>query len=89
MSAARDTIQVNVEYFDGQGEDEAGTSYYVASCVEITATTYGGTLDELLKNIREMIELYVEDTDTVAEFNIIPNPRIVVILELPEKYGVA
>jgi predicted RNase H-like HicB family nuclease len=87
MSAVRDTIHVNVEYFDGQAEDEDGTPYYVASCVEIAATTDSETLDELLKNVREMIELYLEDTDTVAEFNIIPNPRIVIVMELPENYA--
>jgi len=82
-----DTIHVNVEYFDGQDEDDVGYPYYVASCVEIAASTDGETLDELLKNIREMIDLYLEDTDTVQEFNLIPNPRIVITMELPENYA--
>lgn len=83
MSAVRDTIHVNVEYFDGQGEDEDGTPYYVASGVEIAATTDGETFEELLKNIGEMVYLYMKDTDTVAEFNIIPKPRILIVMELP------
>jgi predicted RNase H-like HicB family nuclease len=87
MSAVRDTIHVNIEYFDGQDEGDDGTPYYVASCVEITASTDGETLDDVLKNVREMVELYLEDTDTIAEFNIIPKPRIVIIMELPENYA--
>ena len=87
MSDVRDTIHVNVEYFDGQEDGDVGYPYYVASCVEITATTDGETLDELIRNVREMIELYLEDTDTVAAFNLIPNPRIVIIMELPENYA--
>ena len=87
MSDVRDTIHVNVEYFDGQEEGDVGYPYYVASCVEITATTDGETLDELIQNVREMIELYLEDTDTIAEFNLIPNPRIVIIMEIPENYA--
>ena len=87
MNDVRDTIHVNVEYFDGQEEGDVGYPYYVASCVEITATTDGETLDELIQNVREMIELYLEDTDTIAEFNLIPNPRIVIIMEIPENYA--
>lgn len=87
MSDVRDTIHVNVEYFDGQEEGDLGYPYYVASCVEITATTDGETLDELVQSVREMIELYLEDTDTIAEFNLVPNPRIVIIMELPENYA--
>ncbi|MBZ0291147.1 MAG: type II toxin-antitoxin system HicB family antitoxin [Anaerolineae bacterium] len=64
-----------------------GHPYYVASCVEITATTDGETLDELVHNVREMIELYLEDTDTVTAFNLISNPRIVITMELPENYA--
>ncbi|MEO8610862.1 MAG: type II toxin-antitoxin system HicB family antitoxin [Chloroflexota bacterium] len=87
MSDVRDTIHVNVEYFDGQEDEGVGYPYYVASCVEITATTDGETLDELIQNVREMIELYLEDTDTIAAFNLVPSPRIIVIMELPENYA--
>jgi len=82
-----DTIHVNVEYFDGQEEGDVGHPYFVASCVEITATTDGETLDELFKNIGEMIDLYLEDIDTVAELNLTPNPRIVITMELPHPYA--
>lgn len=87
MTEIRDTIHMNVEYFDGQDEDDLGKPYFVASCVEITATTDEETLDELFKNIQEMIDLYLEDTDTIADFNLVPNPRIVVTVELPHDYA--
>jgi predicted RNase H-like HicB family nuclease len=83
MSQVRDTIHVNVEYFDGQEEGDVGYPYFVASCEEITAVTDGTTLDELFANIREMIELILEDPETVAEFNLTPNPHIVIKMELP------
>ncbi|MCC7448270.1 MAG: type II toxin-antitoxin system HicB family antitoxin [Anaerolineae bacterium] len=73
-----------MEYFDGQAEGDVGYPYYVASCVEITATTDGRTWAEFVKNIREMIALYLEGEDTVALYQIVPNPRIVVTMELPE-----
>jgi predicted RNase H-like HicB family nuclease len=76
MDEVSNTIHVNVEYFDGRDEGDVGHPYYVASCVEIAAVTDGRTLDELLKNIREMIDTHLEDADTVAEFNLVPNPRI-------------
>jgi predicted RNase H-like HicB family nuclease len=87
MADIRDTIHVNVEYFDGQEEGDIGHPYFVASCVEITATTDGETLDELVQNIREMVELYLEDIDTIAELNLTPNPRIVITMELPHDYA--
>ena len=73
----RDAIHVNVEYFDGQEEDDVGHPYFVASCVEITATTDGETLDEVVANTHEMIDLYLEDIDTVAELHLQPHPRII------------
>jgi len=78
MTKIRDTIHVNVEYFDGQAEGDVGYPYYVASCVEITATTDGRTWAELVKNIREMIALYLEGEDTVALYQLVPNPRIAI-----------
>lgn len=83
MSEPRDTIHVNVEYFNGQEEGDVGYPYFVASCKEIAAVTDATTLDELLTNIREMIELILEDDVSVREFNLTQNPRIVIKMELP------
>lgn len=87
MTEVNDTIHVKVEYFDGQEEGDVGHPYFVASCQEITATTDAETMDELLKNVREMIDLYLEDVDTLAELSLTPNPRIVITMELPYHYA--
>lgn len=78
------TIHVNVEYHP---EDAEYGTVYVASCVEIAAVTDAATWDELLANIREVIKLHLEDSDTVTEFNLIANPRIIITMELPENYA--
>ena len=80
----RDTVHVNVEY---NTEDKEYGPVFVASCEEISVITDGQTMDELLKNIKEAIRLHLEDVDTVRVFNLTPNPRIVVTMELPENYA--
>ncbi len=87
MGEVRDAIHVNVEYFDGQEEGDIGLPYYVASCIEITATTDGSTWRELVKNVNEMIAAHLEGENTVALYNLVPNPRIIVTMELPEPYA--
>lgn len=87
MAEIQDTIHVRVEYFTGQDEGDVGYPYYVASCDEIVAVTDGQTWNELMKNIREMLEASLEGEDTVAVYNLVPNPRIVVTMELPENYA--
>lgn len=87
MSEIRDTLHIRVEYFDGQGEDDTGYPYYVASCDELVAVTDGHTWHELLQNIQSMIAASLEDEDTVAMYNLVSHPRIVIIMELPENYA--
>jgi len=89
MDVVSDTIHVNVEYFTGfeEDEDDVGYPYYVASCQEIVAVTEGKTWGELMHNIHEMIEAHLEGEDTVKLYNLNPNPRIVVTMELPENYA--
>jgi predicted RNase H-like HicB family nuclease len=87
MSAVRDTIHVNVEYFDGQEEGDVGYPYYVASCIEITATTDGETLDELFRNIGEVIALCLEDVDSVAEYGLALDAKVMIMMELPKIYA--
>ena len=87
MAEARETIHVNIEYFDGQDEGDVGYPYYVASCEEIVAITDGRTWNELMRNISEMISLYLEGEDTVKEYNLVPHPRIIITMELPENYA--
>jgi predicted RNase H-like HicB family nuclease len=84
-----DTIHVRVEYFTGleEGAEDTGYPYYVASCDELVAVTDGRTWPELLRNIHDMIETSLEGEDTVAVYNLTPNPRVVITMELPENYA--
>jgi predicted RNase H-like HicB family nuclease len=63
MTQPSETLQVIVEYHDGQDDGDVGYPYYVASCSQIGAVTDGRTLHELFKNLREVIELALEDED--------------------------
>lgn len=85
----RDTIHVNVEYFTAldDGDDDVGYPYYVAACEEIVAVTDGRTWNELLRNIHDMIAASLEGEDTAAMYNLIPNPRVVIAMGLPENYA--
>ncbi len=82
--ALQDTIHVNVEY---SREDEEYGPVYVASCQEIAVVTDGRTFDELLRNLREAIGLHLEGVDPAAAYNLSPNPRVMIIMELPGDYA--
>ncbi|MFW5692545.1 MAG: type II toxin-antitoxin system HicB family antitoxin [Chloroflexota bacterium] len=87
MAQPNDTLHVIVEFHDGQEEGDVGYPYYVASCQEIVAVTDGRTWGELMRNIHEMIAASLEGEDTVEVYNLVPNPRIVITMELPENYA--
>jgi predicted RNase H-like HicB family nuclease len=87
MAEVNDTIHVSVEYFSGEDEGDEGVPYYVAACEEIALVTDGETFEELLANLREAIDLHLKNTDTVTQFNLVPNPRIEIRLLLPENYA--
>jgi len=87
MAEVQDIIHVRVEYFTGQDEGDDGHPYYVASCDEIVAVTDGQTWNDLMKNIQEMIDASLEGEDTIAVYNLLPDPKIVITMELPENYA--
>jgi predicted RNase H-like HicB family nuclease len=80
MSQPADKIHVKVEYYNGNDEGDVGYPYYVATCEEIAAVTDARTLDELFKSIRDMIAIHLEDEDTVATYNLIPEPAMIIDL---------
>lgn len=82
MHGVIDTLHFTIEYFDGQDDDDVGYPYYVATATEISAVTDATTLDDLIANIRELVALYLDEPDPIAEYNIIANPRIVITLDL-------
>ena len=56
-------------------------SGYVAECVEIPVVTQGSSLDETIANLREAVELHLEDED-LEELGLAANPTLVVTMEL-------
>ena len=55
--------------------------YYVANCLEVAVVTQGRTLDETLDNLREAVNLHLEDED-LAEIGLADNPILSVVLEM-------
>ena len=58
-----------------------GESYYSAECVEIAVVTQGVTLDDTLANLQEAVALHLEGEDPQI-FGLVPNPTILVTMEL-------
>ncbi len=56
-------------------------SGYVAECLEIPVVTQGRSLDEVVRNLREAVELHLEGED-LAELGHAPSPSILVTFEL-------
>lgn len=86
MSTLNDTLHFNVTYHDGQEDGDGGIPYYVASCQEIAATTDGQSWHDLLQNIHDMLQAYFENEDLETTYQLTPNPRVVLTMELPENY---
>ena len=87
MTPPRDTLTITLEYYDGQAEGDVGYPYYVATNDEIGLVTDGKSFEELRVNLVEALDVWLGDIDTVAEYNLIPNPRISITMELPENYA--
>ena len=58
-----------------------GERYYVAECIELAVVTHGKTVDETLANLKEAVALHLEGEDP-ADFGLVPNPTIVITMEL-------
>lgn len=61
-----------------------GEEYYIAEGVDLPVVTQAKTLDELVKNIKEAIELHLEGED-LSVLNLVPNPSVLLNLELPNQ----
>ena len=53
---------------------------YVADCLEVAVVTQGTSLDEVLGNLREALDLYMSDEDPVV-LGLAPEPRLHVSFE--------
>lgn len=90
MSNIADTLDIRVEYYTGlEEDDDVGHPYYVASCSRIGLVTDGETFEELLKNVYEVLALILEDVDTVAEYQLAPDAKVVLHMELPSQHAKA
>lgn len=63
--------------------DESG---YVGSCFGLPVVTQGATLDEVVKNLKEAVELHFEGEDP-AEMGYVDNPAIVITYEVDTVYA--
>ena len=70
-ATARSVIHAVVVESEGQ---------YVADCLEVAVATQGASLDELLGNLREALELYMSDEDPVV-LGLTLEPRLLVSFE--------
>jgi len=58
-----------------------GGKYFVAECVDLPIVTQGLTLDELVHNLKEVIELHLKN-ENLEELDISPNPTFIANIEL-------
>ena len=70
-AAGRSVIHAVVVESEGQ---------FVADCLEVAVVTQGASLDELLRNLREALELYMSDEDP-AVLGLSPEPRLLISFE--------
>jgi predicted RNase H-like HicB family nuclease len=58
-----------------------GENFFVAEGVNVPIVTQGKTYDELFRNLKEAISLFLEDED-LSTYDIQPNPAIIANFEL-------
>lgn len=69
-------LQRTIKAFVRSGEQ----SGYVAECMEIPVVTQGETLDQVMSNRQEAVQLHLEGED-LAELGLAPNPTVLVTHE--------
>jgi len=60
-----------------------GEGAYVAECVELAVVTQGGSLEEVVANLREAVGLHLEGED-LEELGVAPTARLAVTFEIPD-----
>ena len=53
---------------------------FVAECAEVGVVTQGESLDQLLRNLRQAVVLFLEDEEPAA-LGLVPNPRLAISFE--------
>jgi predicted RNase H-like HicB family nuclease len=75
------SLQKTIKAVIRKGDD----GYFVAECLEISVVTQGKTLDETADNLKEAVELFLEDEDP-KEFGLVNHPGLIVTFELEPEY---
>ena len=63
-----------------------GEKYFIGEGMDISVVTQGKTVDEVIKNIQEAVDLHLEG-ENVAEFDVAPDPSVLVSYELERAYA--
>ena len=63
-----------------------GEKYYIGECTDLPIVTQGKTIDELVKNIKEALELHLEG-ENFSELDLAPNPSVLANFELEQVYA--
>lgn len=71
LTTRRDTIHAVASESEGA---------FVAECLELGVITQGESLDQLLHNLRQAVELFMEDEEPSA-LGLVPNPRLAINFE--------
>lgn len=71
VDGVRETIHTVISESEGA---------YVAECLEVGVVTQGESLDETLRNLREAVELFMDDEEPAA-LGLVPNPRLAISFE--------
>ena len=79
MTQPNTTLYIDIEY---NTEDEAYGPVYIATNDSIGLVTDGKTFEELQQNLREALDACLQDVDSIAEFNLVPNPQIELRMKL-------
>ncbi len=84
MAKPQDTLVINVVY---STEDKDYGPVYVATNDQIGLVTDGKTFEELVSNLREALAVCLDDAEALKQFNLVADPRIVLMMELTKSAG--
>ncbi len=79
----KEHLQHTIKAFIRKGE-----KYYVAECLEVPVVTQGKTIDEVVANLKEAVELHLEGED-LEEIGLAPNPTLIITMETEPVASVA
>ena len=60
---------------------------YTADCGDIPVVTQGKTFDEVIENLKEAVELFLEDEQDRKQYHLTHTPSILVNYELLPEYA--